>query len=37
MLLHGIDDGDARALLVIRAVMPDPGLPQHLMTEAGLV
>ena len=31
------DDGDACALLVIRAVMPHPRLTEHLMTETGFV
>lgn len=30
-------EGDAGALLVIRAVMPHPGLPEHLMAEAEFV
>ena len=37
MLILVLDDRDARALLVIRAVVTDPSLPKHLMTEAQFV
>ena len=37
MLLQRIHDGNARALLVIRAVVADPRLSEHLMAEAEFV
>ena len=37
MILFVVDDRDARALLMILAVMTDPGLAQHLVPKAEFV